>query len=334
MRTHGAWRVYAVACLLCASLSVSGKDKTVSAGLDANTLLTQPDQIPRWLSEGRLRPEQVPDPHWRNDACASCHTRTPTAGNTALRHQGTETLCNVCHTSVGRHAYRHPSNLTPSADMRKRMPGNYRKAMRRDRIVCTTCHELPAQCLRERRGEQRGNRAFLRDGPFKHRSDPCYLCHDASAYARLNPHDQLDDGGRIRKGSCALCHGNDASLQPSTRAGEVGYSIRRDLASLCTGCHPWIPHPGGKFMFADSFRDRKHPEHLAVPPAPMRQRMREMAKKNGIILPLDPTTGKVYCATCHNPHERGLLTDTAASRGADADKRLRMQDLCTNCHDK
>ncbi len=87
-------------------------------------------------------------------------------------------------------------------------------------------------------------------------------------------------------------------------------------------------------MFAETFKDRKNPEHLSVPPVQMRKQMQRMAVKNGIILPLDPTTGKVYCATCHNPHERGLIKNTAAAKGADSDKRLRMKKLCTNCHDK
>ena len=59
-----------------------------------------------------------------------------------------------------------------------------------------------------------------------------------------------------------------------------------------------------------------------------------MEKKNNIVLPLEPGSGKVFCGTCHNPHEKGVIKLKAAAKGADANKRLRMQKICKNCHDK
>jgi uncharacterized Zn finger protein (UPF0148 family) len=220
--------------------------------------------------------------------------------------------------------------------MQQRMPPLYRQTLKNGKIVCTTCHDLPAQCLDERRREQQANPMFLRGAPFAHRSDPCYLCHDAEAYARINPHDQITDAGQVRDATCLLCHDEVDKLQTAARIESPGFNIEHDLATMCTGCHLWIPHPGGgfTFAFADTSRDRKRPDHLAVPSERMRKQMQRMAVKNGITMLLDPTTGKVYCATCHNPHERGLLKNSAAAKGADADKRLRMKDLCTNCHDK
>ena len=40
------------------------------------------------------------------------------------------------------------------------------------------------------------------------------------------------------------------------------------------------------------------------------------------------------CATCHNPHERGVIRVAAAAKGADEQKRLRGRKLCLLCHDK
>ncbi len=46
------------------------------------------------------------------------------------------------------------------------------------------------------------------------------------------------------------------------------------------------------------------------------ERMQFMQRKNGVALPLDPNTGKVFCATCHNPHARGVVRVAAAAKGA------------------
>ena len=337
MVSIGTARLCAILFLLLTTTVVAGKDKNVAPAVDVREILAQPDNIPRWLSEGRLQPEQIPDPHWREDACQSCHTATaPSRRKPALRHKDPSRLCSTCHDPVTRHAYIHPSDITPGASMQQRMPPPYRQALKNAKIVCTTCHDLPAQCLDERRHEQQANPMFLRGAPFAHRSDPCYLCHDAEAYARINPHDQITDGGQVRDATCLLCHDEVANLQTAARIEGVGFNIEHDLATMCTGCHRWIPHPGGKFTFAfaDTHKDGKRPNHLAVPSERMRKQMQRMAVKNDVTMPLDPTTGKVYCATCHNPHERGLLKNSASAKGADADKRLRMKDLCTNCHDK
>jgi nitrate/TMAO reductase-like tetraheme cytochrome c subunit len=62
--------------------------------------------------------------------------------------------------------------------------------------------------------------------------------------------------------------------------------------------------------------------------------MRAIERKNDVTLPLDPTNGKVFCGTCHNVHARGVLKTAAAARGADAKQRLRMPEICGNCHEK
>lgn len=319
-------------CLLLALAAV--RAQAGNAAPDAGTLLAQPERIPGWLASGRLRVEQIPDPHWRDDACLGCHSARPEPGNAPLRQSDSARLCGNCHDAASRHSYLHPSGARPGRDMLERMPASYRDRLEQGRVTCTTCHDLPAQCLPERRNQRQENPMFLRDGPFAHRTDACYLCHDASQYARINPHEQVDRDGSLRKATCALCHSDVESLDSSAGVEGVGFNIRNDLARMCTGCHPWIPHPGGTFMFSSTFKDRKHPEHLAVPPREMRRYMQRMAARNGIILPLDPTTGKVYCATCHNPHARGVIEDEAAARGAGSDKRLRMKNICTNCHNK
>ena len=58
-----------------------------------------------------------------------------------------------------------------------------------------------------------------------------------------------------------------------------------------------------------------------------------MMDKNQVNLPLEESTGKVYCGTCHNPHERGVIKNVTGSKGADEPKRLRATNICENCHD-
>ena len=38
--------------------------------------------------------------------------------------------------------------------------------------------------------------------------------------------------------------------------------------------------------------------------------------------------------TCHNPHARGVVQVVAAAKGVEDKHRLRMPELCGNCHDK
>ena len=90
---------------------------------------------------------------------------------------------------------------------------------------------------------------------------------------------------------------------------------------MCTGCHPGKRHPGGG-------------NHLVKPPVEILEYKLKMEKKNNVVFPLEPGTGKVFCGTCHNPHEKGIIKEKAAAKGAGSKKRLRMQQLCGNCHDK
>ncbi|MDH5592924.1 MAG: hypothetical protein OEY68_00825 [Gammaproteobacteria bacterium] len=291
-------------------------------------IFAHPEKVNRWLSERQLSVQQIPNPHWHNDACQACHTKKNSA---SLRNNNTEQLCLNCHQAVSRHGFNHSSDKPTSDAMLKRMPANFRNALKTgNKATCTTCHELAIQCLPKQRKEKRRNPMFLRGGPYRYRSDPCYQCHDAKAYARINPHDQIDEAGNVRKSTCRLCHSDKNDLDKARNISEVGFNVEKDLKNMCTGCHPWIPHPGGTFMFTGGER----PEHLAKPSKWVLQRMQESEKKLDIILPLDPTNGEVFCGTCHNPHERNLLSSPVANKGADSKKRLRLQEICTACHEK
>lgn len=296
-------------------------------------LFNAPQRIPQWVADGTLPLAQVPNPHWRRDACQACHAGTPTRANLTLRDADVSRLCNTCHAALSDHSYIHPTGMPVPKDMQARLTKPFAQAVARagGTISCITCHDVPMTCLPQRSGERALNPRFFRAGPYlRDRSALCYRCHDPAQYARLNPHDQRAPDGKLRESSCRVCHETVPDAAAARGIQDVDFNTRADLSRQCTGCHAVKPHPGGF-----SFTAQAEPDHLRVPSARVLERMQVMQRKNGVTLPLDPNTGKVFCATCHNPHARGVVRVAAAAKGADEAKhRLRMPEICENCHDK
>lgn len=292
------------------------------------------------LSEGQQHKtqKQMKNPHWRVDSCQACHKEKPKKNNLKRNNLKLHTsdinkLCNSCHTSVSKHSYIHPFGMTPSKKIMKNMPASFKKAVKRGdgKLTCISCHDLPMTCLPAKKSKQGLNPLFFREGPYDTRTELCYRCHDKSKYKRLNPHDQIDKNGKLNVKTCTICHKSTDKLKTAKNITEVDFNYDGDLSSMCAGCHPVKPHPGGSFSF---FSSKKGPNHLVKPPEEILKHKIKMEQKNDIILPLDPGNGKVFCGTCHNPHEKGVIKVKAAAKGADEKKRLRMQKICTNCHNK
>ena len=91
-----------------------------------------------------------------------------------------------------------------------------------------------------------------------------------------------------------------------------------------------IPHP--KSM---SFTRESNDEwvHLVVPSSDVLARLSTKQAELGIELPLDPQTGEVFCATCHNPHSFKIGGEHG-SQSKDVKHRLRMDNICQACHEK
>ncbi len=318
---------------LSAVESILAQETKTVLDIDEQTLLSQPRRIPDLLAHGRLRPAQVPNPHWREDACKACHTGVPSTGSPGLRDQDINRLCRTCHAAISKHSYIHPVGMPAPEGMQARMSEPFRRAIARGggKVTCITCHDLPMQCLPERARERSRNARFFRGGPYRTRTGLCFQCHDASRYARLNPHDQVAETGVLREDVCLVCHPDDGSLSKARSIDEVGFTVARDaLSSMCTRCHPWVPHPGGGFSFAGE----EASNHLVKPSSAVLARKRHMERQRAIALPLEPATGRVFCGTCHNPHERGVVKNEEADKGADSEQRLRAQELCIHCHEK
>jgi len=73
---------------------------------------------------------------------------------------------------------------------------------------------------------------------------------------------------------------------------------------------------------------------LVVPSQEVRERMEDMEGNYGYVFPLDPRTGKLFCGTCHDPHERGVIKTAGAAMRGDTKHRLRREKMCVHCHDK
>jgi hypothetical protein len=73
--------------------------------------------------------------------------------------------------------------------------------------------------------------------------------------------------------------------------------------------------------------------HLVSPSENILEKMRMAEADTGIVLPLNPQTGEVFCATCHNPHDFKIGGEHG-SQVQDAKDRLRMNRICLACHDK
>lgn len=298
---------------------------------DKKRLFMQVQEIPQMLVRQELTARQIPDPHWRADGCPACHMASTAKTMPRLRDSDIDRLCNVCHDAISPHSYIHPVGMPLPGEMARRVPKSFQESIKRagGKVTCITCHDLPAQCLPRRAQERKSNPFFFRDGPYRDRTELCYRCHDEKAYERLNPHDQIGEQGRRRDERCLVCHEHVPKPAPG-KPVEVDFSAQGDLTVLCTGCHSWVPHPGGSFVF---WGKAEPPNHLVVPSPDVARRMKQQSRALDIALPLDPNTGKIYCGTCHNVHARGVLQG-ADARGAESKSRLRTPQMCGACHEQ
>jgi uncharacterized CHY-type Zn-finger protein len=301
----------------------------------AQALLEHPEQITARVRAGTLSRKQIPNPHWQANACVACHIQSPDKRGLHLRNRDVDVLCNNCHTTASFHEYIHPTGIRPGQKMLKQMSAGFRNAVKRakGKLSCITCHDLPKQCVGGKI-EHELDPKFFRGGPYRSRSAICYQCHNAKAYVRLNPHAQVDKQGHIRKVVCGVCHRTLKGLAQATRFEQVDFNVTQDLATMCTGCHPYKPHPGGGFSFLPHKKNEQSSNHLVKPPPGILQHLLHQQQVNNLVMPLDPTTGKIFCGTCHNPHAKGVIRNVAAAKGAGAKKRLRTVELCEQCHDK
>ena len=167
----------------------------------------------------------------------------------------------------------------------------------------------------------------------RRRARPPYE-REAALKMLINPHEQINDEGEVLWAKCLICHRNVPDMREELSIRDVKLRIEKEVKEVCYRCHTVIKHPGAAGVTA-TLLGRPAPLHMIKPPLIKHNNMRLALKDINTIMPLDPTTGKITCPTCHNPHERGLLVGKN-NWGADSTRRLRTEgiDICQNCHRK
>ena len=196
----------------------------------------------------------------------------------------------------------HVVNVKPSVSIK--IPEHF-SLNDKDEIDCKTCHGI--KDIKEIPFEEVDKKApdFFRDGPYQKFSDFCYSCHQQKSYKRPNIHKLLDENGEYKKEDCEYCHEKAPDPEKQQDASELEF--RLPPQTLCFGCHLKTPHLNAL-------------NHQVKPDKTMRKNMREAEKELNIILPLDKDQ-KIMCATCHSPHQIGLIDreKPAGNQVADTD---------------
>lgn len=259
----------------------------------------------------RLLPADI-SPHFNAKYCLQCHEQLPDKTNHKVYLKSgfaPETTCRCHFTSNIRCP--HPSGIRPAETQDIHVPSDF--PLKNGEITCSTCHDIYQQCR-----QQALKDSFLRGNPYFSRSDICFRCHNKKNYEKLNPHIQLDAKGVVQTETCLFCH----VAQPiEKKSGSEKTELIGAVELLCRRCHVISGNHSGNF------------NHMVKPSAKLLARMQAMEKQFAIKLPLDEK-GALTCATCHNPHDKGILSDqNPAAKGAGSMFRHRLPDrMCIECH--
>jgi hypothetical protein len=142
----------------------------------------------------------------------------------------------------------------------------------------------------------------------------CVKCHIQDQIAKFNVHYQIDSTtGKVIEASCLFCHSTrpDQKLEVIKKA-----EFRSPVLFLCLSCHKDRKHPGTTPSKPDGVN------HIVVP--------KEVPGQLKIPSDLHETDkNMIHCATCHNPHQAGLIGGKRDLVSGTERKRFWE---CTTCH--
>lgn len=153
----------------------------------------------------------------------------------------------------------------------------------------------------------------------------CHICHHEMCQSNSrkelqlrNPHIQLDEAGKIIEKACLFCH---TTLPDYKHPGLEKTVMRYEIPYLCSLCHAMSSQKRG-FGFGEPMREA------------MVRKKEHFEKKFDISLPLGPNN-TVICASCHNPHQAGVILGKGGYAGVPGEHRLVTDNawkLCVVCH--
>jgi len=150
----------------------------------------------------------------------------------------------------------------------------------------------------------------------------------------INPHEQINDEGEILWSKCLICHAKMPDMDNLSSPVNMELRFKKDYNKNCYICHVTRKHPGSEGI-GPQMSGVVALSHLTELSRTLYLNMRLEKKEVPVLIPLEPGTDKIFCGTCHNPHERGLLYGRP-DWGADQEIRLRSEglDICQYCHRK
>ena len=263
--------------------------------------------------------EEIVNPHWTGKYCSECHLEdNPQGKGAALRFDGDSVkLCNRCHETEFARTDNHPVGVALLEEMKKTMPETF--PLDDGKLSCLTCHDVLSQ-MKDDYVLKQTNPKFIRGAPFEALATFCFFCHKQEEYKKTNPHKQLDESGKIVEARCLFCHQSAPDPDRVKSISEV--SFKATLSLYCVNCH-----------FKQKTGHPARADHLVALPDFLKEYLPERLKAQHADLPLDGD--RIFCGTCHNPHEKGVIRRAEAAAGAGADYFLRLNggyDLCVTCH--
>jgi len=274
--------------------------------------------------------------------CESCHIGHGSPDNALLiKSSRNSSLCLACHTdksmltAQGQKKPGHVVNARPvSAIIPETLLNKGAKVGPSGQIICSTCHRV--------HGRQTGQHLLVMRDDQK--ATLCLACHTDKQTLAETGHNLIKSAPKV-----ANLQGQTAAQAGICSACHLPHKPARDLApggdyttGICMSCH-------GKGQFAARPRifGQSHPLGVTpfAPPPAGDLYTPAAAHRGKLSLPLfDPSgvpaeSGKVTCATCHDPHRRQALAGrpSTAKENDNKPKNLFLRQLapalCEQCHE-
>jgi hypothetical protein len=244
------------------------------------------------------------NPHGKLVSCEACHAIKPMPNEEVTYiDDNYEKICEKCHGDK-----HHVTGVTSSE---KTYPMDFLDfPLYNETLFCSTCHD--EVCYKKLYPE---NKNFLTGGPYKSNEEFCTKCHKKELSKEINPHKQLDESGDLMKDKCSLCH------IKFIEEGDDDIALVSPVLDICSKCHVVYDHPDLN--------------HLVELKGVKEENLENYQENYEIHFPLSDA-GEITCATCHNPHDKGIIKGLGGV-GAGEYMLLRgvsFEEACTPCHGK